>query len=67
MKGVMSGASLTCLQSCTSQTLLKLCPAALKLWDYLLSMTCLKLSARGNERTLDSDAAHKEVIVNRYS
>lgn len=45
----------------------KHCPAALKLWDCLLSMTCLKLSERSNEWTLDADAAHKEVIVNLYS
>lgn len=45
----------------------KLCPAGLNLWDYLLSTTCLKLSERRNEWTLDTDAAHKEVIVNRYS
>lgn len=42
-------------------------PAQLKLWDYLLSMTCLKLSQRSNEWTLGTDAAHKQVIVNRYS
>lgn len=45
----------------------KLCPAGLKLCDYLLRMTCTQLSKRSNEWTLDTDAAHKEVIVNRYS
>lgn len=45
----------------------KLCPAGLKLRDNLLSMTCLKLSERSNERTLDTDAAHEEVIAKRYS
>lgn len=67
MKCVMIGAPLTCLQSCTTQAFLKLCPAGLKLQDCLLSMTCLKLSERGNEWTLDTDAAHKKVIVNCYS
>ncbi|TSK22707.1 hypothetical protein Baya_2065 [Bagarius yarrelli] len=46
---------------------LKFCPAGLTLWDYLLSMTCRKLSEEANEGTLDADTAQKEAIVNRYS
>lgn len=45
----------------------KLCPAGPMVRVYLLSLTCLKLSERSTKWTPDTDVAHKEVIVDRYS